>query len=1627
MQTSSAGTLNWAGLDFSGLPYASNGDGKYDRFFSCSGGSSQFCAPTWDLRATWVTQDAHFIAWKITGKNFSNATFCNATGGSNLAFEIEFDADGNANTGCNGTREDPCYPGSDYHIVVNSTGNGSLQIYNSTSLSSACTFGSCFNVSSNVTVFVNISKTGGVCDSNPSTIRVAVNKSQLSWIVLTYNVVSKGTQGPVDLLGANRQEFDDVGFGGGNFFEKSGNSSFMFRQDGCGSFTSESYCTNGALNGNFSCIWESDFNHCRPNFEDTGSYGCSDFCGSCSTQGDCNSGARGTCKWIGTAGPCVEDFDKFRFGGNCDGNCKDCFNQNSCTNSRVSGGCDWLTDSMARASFCADRGTVMKSCGRDSESYSCSSCNASGCLGIVETSGVCAWNSNYNFCFSNFTNLTYTNANNGSLGVIPEICYDGADNNGNSLVDCADPSCSSDKFCGGGEFEKKMLTDRAFVELMRQFGICRDTSSGLSCNKEQAMLFDSAMGMDEKPGPPLRLKDDNNMDNEPAASHQWINILGFGFKDMGKSIGMGIMTGNGASSAVCGTQGNGTGLYYYYLDTDAITSTGCWDVIGGINVSGIEYRFVYNVSMFANGSAAVEKRSAYRCMVQNSTSFGMYPAKLSTPINPFQPNSAPLCMFGASVMVVPLVDIGNPSTSIVYHLATTDNLTNVNLANDTIYNVTYTPGAVDFIPPDCETNPMACGSAFSKIGGGKFTPFEDCGMHTPDEDQDGTSNCADTDCIQAPWCAYNRGTLLANDKSAPKILSNIIDEFDRFAMFRQSTSEPSNLSVDFYNTTSACVTSLANITDVLSGSVFEFDRYRPWHSVSFDSTTISDTSIVPLKANTTYYYRTRNCDVSGNCAVSSCLNFTTSGSGSSSFKFGMLFDAKGSPSMSGLNLTYYNGSHFVSLSSVSNISYISNTTLRFDNPNATDSNGTVKPWNIEFEGVDLAKATSINMTDMMQLTQINETKAGQPTQTRMMVGMNGTKWQEMAQLLGIDAVVVNISQFGNQIIKCDLNGSGCVDVTSNVTVLYQGTNYTTIRIPTYGLGGFSAYGVNNTGVYVKSDRSSYQCYPSCTVYFNVTSYQNNMSGIFDVIVSLNGTSSSLNNTNFNISYANLSNGLNWIPAPANNLTNLTNYNFSILNSGRLNYTVHQFKIEINLSSPAAERIYFNITLANNSPVASFVDLIWFDTINLSDGSNPQFTSQTPNISMILLSLNQTNQSCSLRINGTKTTNSTINATRTWFAVNGTLANGTYSYNFSCTNSNTGDVGNSTIGTLRINDLSAPLFNQTPAAASVTTSGGTITWHTNERTNTTLSHGTSSSSFSSNSTETGFITEHSVSLGSLSSSTTYYYNVTACDNVGNCNTTGPFSFTTSTDSGSSSSSSSGGGGGGGGTAAAAGEKVSRKWGNLPAGANVMNIVKSSIAIRKILLETTASADNVELSVTKINTTPSSGAAPGTTYQYLQIDASNIGSAGLKTATIEFNVEKKWLSSNNFAKDKVALFRYYSGKWNELTTLIVSEDTTNVNYKAVTPGFSIFAVSASAATKTVTEPGSNVSVQNQSQPITGDVVLPVNESSKPSNESGAPSLLPTLDKIKGVPLVNLVAFGIVGLSLIGVVVYFISKKK
>jgi S-layer protein (TIGR01567 family) len=93
-------------------------------------------------------------------------------------------------------------------------------------------------------------------------------------------------------------------------------------------------------------------------------------------------------------------------------------------------------------------------------------------------------------------------------------------------------------------------------------------------------------------------------------------------------------------------------------------------------------------------------------------------------------------------------------------------------------------------------------------------------------------------------------------------------------------------------------------------------------------------------------------------------------------------------------------------------------------------------------------------------------------------------------------------------------------------------------------------------------------------------------------------------------------------------------------------------------------------------------------------------------------------------------------------------------------------------------------------------------------------------------------------------------------------------------------------------------------------------------------------------TLVDTTP-----PNKVYKNLNIFIGNSGwgtSSNIANATISFTVEKSWITNEKIDKSSIKMYRYSSGKWNELSTSYVTEDADCLYFKSETPGFSPFVI-------------------------------------------------------------------------------------
>lgn len=92
------------------------------------------------------------------------------------------------------------------------------------------------------------------------------------------------------------------------------------------------------------------------------------------------------------------------------------------------------------------------------------------------------------------------------------------------------------------------------------------------------------------------------------------------------------------------------------------------------------------------------------------------------------------------------------------------------------------------------------------------------------------------------------------------------------------------------------------------------------------------------------------------------------------------------------------------------------------------------------------------------------------------------------------------------------------------------------------------------------------------------------------------------------------------------------------------------------------------------------------------------------------------------------------------------------------------------------DMTAPVISAV-ASSSVTDKGATITWTTNEASDTQVEYGTSTVYGSSTALNSAKVTSHSQALSGLAADTTYHYRVKSRDAAGNLAVSGDFTFKT----------------------------------------------------------------------------------------------------------------------------------------------------------------------------------------------------------------------------------------------------------
>lgn len=130
--------------------------------------------------------------------------------------------------------------------------------------------------------------------------------------------------------------------------------------------------------------------------------------------------------------------------------------------------------------------------------------------------------------------------------------------------------------------------------------------------------------------------------------------------------------------------------------------------------------------------------------------------------------------------------------------------------------------------------------------------------------------------------------------------------------------------------------------------------------------------------------------------------------------------------------------------------------------------------------------------------------------------------------------------------------------------------------------------------------------------------------------------------------------------------------------------------------------------------------------------------------------------------------------------------------------------------------------------------------------------------------------------------------------------------------------------------------------------------------------------------------------GVVYKYVNIWVGNGGfanSKNIENAVVGFKISKEWIDKNHINMDTITLQHFNGSQWEDLETEKVDEDDEYFYFKAKTPGFSPFAITASKNIIEIGEKEEVIEGQPTSEAKPQDNSELVVESEMPSKEKGS----------------------------------------
>ena len=201
---------------------------------------------------------------------------------------------------------------------------------------------------------------------------------------------------------------------------------------------------------------------------------------------------------------------------------------------------------------------------------------------------------------------------------------------------------------------------------------------------------------------------------------------------------------------------------------------------------------------------------------------------------------------------------------------------------------------------------------------------------------------------------------------------------------------------------------------------------------------------------------------------------------------------------------------------------------------------------------------------------------------------------------------------------------------------------------------------------------------------------------------------------------------------------------------------------------------------------------------------------------------------------------------------------------------------------------------------------------------------------------------------------------------------------------------------------------------------MSITSSNIHIRTISVKIKKSADKMKIDVAKLSSEPSSvnNSIDGEVYQYLSISDFFINNTAIDIIEFDFRVEKSWLTSNNVEKEDIVLMHYTADKWEELSTEIIGEDSTYVNYKATSSSFSYYAIAEKEDSIIVQENIETEEIQEEELTIATDEDTTLDETEE--EQTVKESKLP-------IPLWSIITLALIFIIFVAATIFYVRKQR